>query len=242
MGHQRLFDPDKGYNVPGETLNYFLTLGIKISNLRIFNTGRRVLITRFKSKNIWIVYLQPPASSPQTEAFVPTVGVSVRPQLSRILQLRQRWLHCFVNPLYLKCQEVLKITQLHTDSKLFPSNSLYITLFSSARTSSTSFWLCWSDRQPRTCFSDSSNSSNSARNTFTWINFEFYILTNTKEKTVNNRATSPSDHDNRQPVSPGFRLMCVWKTASHFLVNTFVLHCVLMFVWWCVWVCQQYHP
>lgn len=52
MGHHRLFDPDKGYNVLGETLNYFLTLGIKISNLRIFNTGRRVLITRFKSKNI----------------------------------------------------------------------------------------------------------------------------------------------------------------------------------------------
>lgn len=178
MGHQRLFDPDKGYNVPGETLNYFLTLGIKISNLRIFNTGRRVLITRFKSKNIWIVYLQPPAS----EAFVPTVGVSVRPQLSRILQLRQRRLHCFVNPLYLKCQEVLKITQLHTDSKLFPSNSLYITLFSSARTSSTSFWLCWSDRQPRTCFSDSSNSSNSARNTFTWINFEFLHLNQHKRK------------------------------------------------------------
>lgn len=51
-----------------------------------------------------------------------------------------------------------------TRSIFLPSNSLYITLFRSARTSSMSFWLCWSDRQLRTCFSDSSSSSNSAGN------------------------------------------------------------------------------
>lgn len=51
----------------------------------------------------------------------------------------------------------------HISSASFSDlNSVYITLCSSVRTSSMSFWLCWSDKQPRTCFSDSSNSSNSA--------------------------------------------------------------------------------
>lgn len=97
-----------------------------------------------------------------------------------------------------------------------------------------SFWLCWSDRQPRTCFSDSSNSSNSARKTATWTRFDFSYLNQHKGKNDKSPFTiRPWQED---PVPPGLRFMrvCMWKPASHFLV----LHCVFTLVS----VCQQYHP
>ncbi len=92
---------------------------------------------------------------------------------------------------------------------------LHITLFSSARTSSMSFWLCWSDKQPRTCFSDSSNSSNSVRKThaFTLTTSGFHMSTYTRQKLAKRvkhlRFTLLSDDGRRQPACPGFRLMCV---------------------------------
>lgn len=53
-------------------------------------------------KNIWIVHLQPPASSPHTESIRSNCGNLCEALVVMDPQLRRRWLHRFVNPFYLK--------------------------------------------------------------------------------------------------------------------------------------------